>query len=75
MFQILTHALADPANKTKFVLLFGNVEERDMLLREDFDALAKAHPDTFKVVHALEKPASFASASIPLFSPLLCYPG
>jgi cytochrome-b5 reductase len=53
MYQILSHALADPTNKTKFTLLFGNVEERDILLRDDFEKLAKAHPDTFKVVHVL----------------------
>lgn len=55
MFQIVQHALADPANKTKFTLLFGNVEERDILLREDFDALKKKYPQTFEIVHVLEK--------------------
>jgi NAD(P)H-flavin reductase len=63
MFQILQHALADPANKTKFVLLFGNVEERDILLRDSFDKLSKKHPDTFKVVHVLEKQGTLDSAS------------
>jgi cytochrome-b5 reductase len=53
MWQILQSTLADPANKTKYTLLFGNVEERDILLREEFDALAKKYPDTFKVVHVL----------------------
>lgn len=53
MYQILQHALADPTNKTKFTLLFGNVEERDILLRENFETLAKKHPETFKVVHVL----------------------
>ncbi|KAI0041397.1 ferredoxin reductase-like C-terminal NADP-linked domain-containing protein, partial [Auriscalpium vulgare] len=57
LYQILTHALADPANKTKFTLIFANVTEKDILLREEFDALQKAHPDTFRAVYALDKPA------------------
>jgi cytochrome-b5 reductase len=53
MYQILQHALSDPSNTTKFTLLFGNVEERDILLKNEFDQLKKKHPDTFEVVHVL----------------------
>lgn len=53
MYQILQHVLPNPENKTKFTLLFGNIEERDILLREDFEALAKKYPNNFKVVHVL----------------------
>lgn len=53
MYQILQHVLPNPENKTKFTLLFGNVEERDILLREDFEALEKKYPNNFKVVHVL----------------------
>ncbi|GBE77136.1 NADH-cytochrome b5 reductase 2 [Sparassis crispa] len=56
MYQVLQHALRDPANKTKFTLIFANVAERDILYREQFDALQKAHPNTFSVVYALDKP-------------------
>lgn len=55
MYQVLTHALADKSNKTKFTLLFANVTEKDILLREEFDALAKKHPDTFKVVYYISE--------------------
>ena len=55
MYQVLTHALSDKSNKTKFTLLFSNVTEQDILLREEFDALAKRYPDTFKVVYYLDK--------------------
>jgi NAD(P)H-flavin reductase len=48
MWQILQHTLNDPENKTKFTLLFGNVEERDILLRDEFEMMAKKYPDTFK---------------------------
>ena len=55
MYQILQHALADKSNKTKFTLLFSNVTEKDILLREEFDSLAKKYPDTLKVVYYLDK--------------------
>ncbi|KAG6830090.1 hypothetical protein H0H92_002262 [Tricholoma furcatifolium] len=55
-YQVLTHALADKSNHTKFKLLFSNVTEADILLREDLDALAKQHPDTLEIVYLLDKP-------------------
>ena len=55
LYQVLTHALADKDNKTKFTLLFANVAEKDILLREEFDELAKKFPETFKVVYYLDK--------------------
>lgn len=56
LHQIITHALSNPLNTTKFTLLYANVAEEDILLREDFDALQKKHPSHFKVVYALDKP-------------------
>ncbi|KAI0728438.1 cytochrome-b5 reductase [Fomitopsis betulina] len=57
MYQILNYALSDPSNKTKFTLIFANVEERDILLKEEFDALKKAHPDKLELVYTLDKPS------------------
>ncbi|KAJ7361354.1 cytochrome-b5 reductase [Mycena albidolilacea] len=56
LYQVITHALASPFNTTKFKLLFSNVTEEDILLREDLDALAKKHPKTLEVVYLLDKP-------------------
>lgn len=56
MYQVLQHALADSTNKTKFKLLFANVTEADILLREEFDAMKKKYPNTFDVVYVLDKP-------------------
>ncbi len=39
MYQILDYALQDPSNKTRFTLIFANVTEKDILLKEEFDAL------------------------------------
>ncbi|KAF5312184.1 hypothetical protein D9619_002747 [Psilocybe cf. subviscida] len=57
LYQILTHALADKNNKTKFKLIYSNVTEKDILLREEFDALKAKHPDTLDVVYLVDTPA------------------
>ena len=56
MYQVLDHALADPANKTRFTLIFANVAPSDILLKEEFDALKAKYPQTFNVVYTVDKP-------------------
>ncbi|TFK68237.1 cytochrome-b5 reductase [Pluteus cervinus] len=56
LYQLLDHALADKSNKTKFTLLFSNVTEKDILLRDELDGLQKKHPEHFKLVYLLDKP-------------------
>ena len=58
LYQVLDHALADKSNKTKFKLLFSNIAENDILLREELDALKKKHPDNLDIVYVLDKPES-----------------
>ncbi|KAM5538423.1 hypothetical protein V8D89_008025 [Ganoderma adspersum] len=55
MYQVLDYALKDPSNKTRFTLLFANVAEKDILLKEEFDALQKKYPKTFHVVYTVDK--------------------
>jgi cytochrome-b5 reductase len=56
LYQVLQHALADNTNKTKFKLIFANVTETDILLREEFDTMKKKYPNNFDVVYVLDKP-------------------
>jgi NAD(P)H-flavin reductase len=53
--QLITHALGNKGDKTKFTFLFANIEEQDVLLRKEWEALAAAHPDRLKVVFFLDK--------------------
>ena len=55
LYQVLTYALRDPNNTTKFTLLFGNVSEKDILLREELDRLKKKYPNNFDVVYFVDK--------------------
>ncbi|KAJ6469570.1 cytochrome-b5 reductase [Mycena vitilis] len=56
LYQVISHALSSKFNTTKFKLLFSNVTEEDILMREDIDALAKKHPKNLEVVYLLDKP-------------------
>lgn len=58
MYQILKHALGDSSNKTRFTLVFANIAEKDILLREEFEAMRKQHPDTFNIVYTLDQAGS-----------------
>ncbi|KAI8980634.1 cytochrome-b5 reductase [Trametes punicea] len=55
MYQILEHALHNPSNKTRFTLIFANVTEKDILLKEEFDALKAKYPKTFNVVYTVDQ--------------------
>ena len=55
MRQILEKALSDPNNKTRFTLIYANVSPKDILLKEEFDALKAKHPDTFNIVYTVDK--------------------
>ncbi|KAF9056048.1 NADH-cytochrome b5 reductase [Panaeolus papilionaceus] len=57
LYQIVTHALAGKGNKTKFKLIYSNVTEKDILLREELDTLKKKYPNTFDVVYLLDNPS------------------
>jgi cytochrome-b5 reductase len=56
LYQLIDHALNDPTNRTRFTLLYANVTEADILLRDELAALQRAHPTRFKIVHSLDNP-------------------
>ncbi|KAI0296348.1 ferredoxin reductase-like C-terminal NADP-linked domain-containing protein [Multifurca ochricompacta] len=58
LYQLLSHALKDPTNQTRFTLLYANVSEADILLRDELSVLEREHPDRLRVVHTLDQPSS-----------------
>ncbi|KAI0746196.1 hypothetical protein C8Q76DRAFT_809025 [Earliella scabrosa] len=48
-------ALKDPSNKTCFTLIFANLSEKDILMKEEFDTLRKKYPKTLNVVYTVDK--------------------
>lgn len=56
MYQLTRAIFNNPNDKTKVSLVFGNIEEHDILLKEEFDRLEKEYPDRFKAFYTLDKP-------------------
>jgi cytochrome-b5 reductase len=58
MWQLLQEISSNPSDKTKVTLIYTNKSEKDILLREEFDKMAK--DSRFNIVYGLDKkPSSF----------------
>eukprot|EP00242_Pyramimonas_sp_CCMP2087_P017306 CAMPEP_0198198808 /NCGR_PEP_ID=MMETSP1445-20131203/2185_1 /TAXON_ID=36898 /ORGANISM="Pyramimonas sp., Strain CCMP2087" /LENGTH=293 /DNA_ID=CAMNT_0043868449 /DNA_START=479 /DNA_END=1360 /DNA_ORIENTATION=- len=57
MLQVLEEILSNPEDKTKVSVLFANVTQEDILLKERIDALAATHSNV-KVTYVLDRPRS-----------------
>lgn len=56
MLQIIRAMAKNPNDKTRIDLIYANVKEGDILLREELDELAQKHPDRFSVQYFLNEP-------------------
>lgn len=57
MFAVAMAALRDRAtDKTRFYLIFANVTEEDILIRDQLDELVRDNPGRFRVHHVLNDP-------------------
>ena len=54
MYQLTRAIFNNPADKTKVSLVFGNLTESDILLKEEFDKLEKDFPDRFRAFYMLD---------------------
>jgi len=57
MMQLIKAITSDPADKTQVTLIFSNTTEKDILLKEELDALAGKH-ENLHVYHVVSKPSS-----------------
>uniref|UniRef100_A0A8C9U5I0 NADH-cytochrome b5 reductase n=1 Tax=Scleropages formosus TaxID=113540 RepID=A0A8C9U5I0_SCLFO len=55
MLQLIRSVVGDPADHTTCSLLFANQTEKDILLREELEAVLRDHPDKFKLWYTLDK--------------------
>ncbi|KAJ2592319.1 NADH-cytochrome b5 reductase [Coemansia sp. RSA 1797] len=55
MYQIIQHILANPEDKTRVSVVFANVSEEDILLREQLELWAADH-DQFDIHYVLNNP-------------------
>lgn len=55
ILQVVKEVLRNQDDKTEITFAFGNTTFEDILLKDDFDALAEKHKN-FKVIYVLSKP-------------------
>lgn len=54
MLQLIRAIVKDATDETQVSLLFANQTEKDILLRDELDGIAKSHPDKLKVWYTLD---------------------
>jgi cytochrome-b5 reductase len=54
MHQLTRAIFSNPEDKTKVTLVFGNLSEQDILLKEEWDRLENTYPQRFKVYYVLD---------------------
>jgi cytochrome-b5 reductase len=55
MLQIMQTILSNRADKTKISLVFANIEEKDILLKDFLDVMAMKHQDRVQIYYVLDK--------------------
>lgn len=54
--QIIRAILKNPKDSTKVDFIYANVNEEDILLKDELDTLSRSHADQFKVTYFLNNP-------------------
>lgn len=54
MLQLIRAIIKDPSDETQASLLFANQTEKDILLRDELDELAKKYPEKFKLWYTID---------------------
>lgn len=63
MYQALLPLLETPGDTTQVRLLFGNRDEKDILLKDELDKMAQKYPDRLEVVYVVGETADDSSAT------------
>jgi len=59
MVQIIGAILRNPADHTTISLIYANVNQEDILLKDDLEGFARHHSDRFKIYYVLNNPPSW----------------
>lgn len=55
-YQVIQHVLTDPTDRTNIVLLYGNLTEEDIIIRNYLEDLENKYPNRFKLYNVLNHP-------------------
>lgn len=56
MVQIIRAVLRNPADKTTITLIYANVNQEDILIKDDLEELVSQHGSQFKIYYVLNNP-------------------
>ena len=56
MYQLARAIFKNPSDKTQVTLVFGNLTEADILLKEEFQHLVNTYPNRFRAFYVLDHP-------------------
>ena len=56
MWQLCRAIFKNPADKTKVTLVFGNLTEQDILLKQELSKLENEYPNRFRAFYVLDNP-------------------
>ncbi|KAF8167924.1 hypothetical protein B0H34DRAFT_670237 [Crassisporium funariophilum] len=56
MIQVIRAALRNPFDRTTITLIYANVNEEDILLKDDLEELMDVHEQKFKILYVLNNP-------------------
>jgi len=56
MYQLMRAIFKNPDDKTKVTLVFGNIKEEDILLKQEFEDLENTYPQRFRAFYVLNEP-------------------
>ena len=56
MWQLCRAVFNNPEDKTKVTMIFGNVSDKDMILKDEIDELQQKYPDRFRAFYVLDNP-------------------
>lgn len=57
MYQLARAIFKNPSDKTRVTLIFGNVSEADILLKNEFEDLENTYPQRFRAFYMVDTPS------------------
>lgn len=57
MYQLIRAIFQNPSDKTKVSLVFGNIREEDILLKQELHELENTYPQRFRAFYTLDQPS------------------
>jgi cytochrome-b5 reductase len=60
MYQLIRAIFNNPEDKTKVSLVFGNLSEKDVLLKRELEHYENTYPQRFRAFYTLNEPPKYA---------------